>query len=71
MFKISCHIKKLRGKVPIVFIPDRHRKGAEQMKLDSRQIQKLAEEYKRIPLCREIYADLLTPIGVLLSLIHI
>lgn len=38
------------------------------MKLDSRQIQKLAEEYKRIPLCREIYADLLTPIGVLKKL---
>lgn len=38
------------------------------MKMDSRQIQKLAEEYKRIPLCKEIYADLLTPIGVLKKL---
>lgn len=38
------------------------------MKLDSRQIQKLAEDYRRIPLCREIYADLLTPIGVLKKL---
>ncbi|MGI6069616.1 MAG: anthranilate synthase component I [Blautia sp.] len=38
------------------------------MKLDSRQIQKLAQEYPRIPLCKEIYGDLLTPIGVLKKL---
>src|SRR5674476_605863 len=38
------------------------------IKPDSETIQKLAHEYSVIPICREIYADVITPITLLRKL---